>query len=110
MTQSGYFSFATKVALGVGIIDGKILFCHGISDKTKEKMISIRDYNDRTVYGCFNNHFPSDFCSPALSVVPRPIYDSPHLNKRARYTSDRLSAAIYVTSGKYVSTFTTPDD
>ena len=51
MTQSGYFSFATKVALGVGIIDGKILFCHGISDRTKEKMISIRDYNDRTVYG-----------------------------------------------------------
>ena len=32
VTQSGYFSFATTVALGVGIIDGKILFCHGISE------------------------------------------------------------------------------
>ena len=76
--------------------------------KTKEKKISIRHYNDRTFYGCFNNLFTAGFGSPALSLPPMPIYDSPHPNKRSRYTSDPLPAAIYVTSGNYVSTFTTP--
>ena len=27
VTQSGYFRFATTVALGMGIIDGKLLYC-----------------------------------------------------------------------------------
>ena len=32
VTQSGYFRLVTTVALGMGITDGKILFCHGISE------------------------------------------------------------------------------
>ena len=31
VTQSGYFRLATTVVLGMGIIDGKLLYCHGVA-------------------------------------------------------------------------------
>ena len=31
VTQSGYFRLATTVALGMGITDGKLLYCHGVA-------------------------------------------------------------------------------
>ena len=48
--QSIYFKLATTVVLGMGIAYGKLLFCHGISEKSKEKTVAIREYNDGTVY------------------------------------------------------------
>ena len=32
VTQSGYFRLATKVALDMGITDGKLLYCHGVAE------------------------------------------------------------------------------
>ena len=32
VTQSGYFRLATTMALGMGITDGKLLYCHGIAE------------------------------------------------------------------------------
>ena len=37
---SDYFIFATKVALGMGIAYGKLLFCHGIAEESVDKNIS----------------------------------------------------------------------
>ena len=68
------------------------------------------EYNDRTVYDWFDNSFPVDCASLALNIPPMPIYDSTLLNNRSYYTSDPLSDAVSVTSGNYVSTFTTPSD
>ena len=31
VTQSGYFRLATTMALGMGITDGKLLYCHGVA-------------------------------------------------------------------------------
>ena len=39
--QSGYFRLDTTVALGMGIIDRKLLFYHDISEKIKDKTISM---------------------------------------------------------------------
>ena len=50
MTQSGYSRPATTVELGMGITDGNLLFCHGISEESVDNIISTRDYNHRTVY------------------------------------------------------------
>ena len=50
VTQSGYFRFATIVTLGMEITDGKLLFFHGISERSVDKKISMRAYNNRTVY------------------------------------------------------------
>ena len=68
VTQSGYFRLATTVALGMGITYGKLLFCHGFSEGNVDNKISMRDYNNRTVYDCFNNPFPSGFGGPALNI------------------------------------------
>ena len=40
VTQSGYFRLTNTVALGIGITDGKILFCHGITEKSVDKKFS----------------------------------------------------------------------
>ena len=45
-----------------------------------------------------------------MSLSPIVIDDSPRPNKISRYTYDPLPAAIFVTSGKSVSMFTTPSD
>ena len=42
LTQSGYFRLATTVALGMGITDGKILLCRGISKRSVDKKNSTR--------------------------------------------------------------------
>ena len=55
--QSGYFRIGTTVALSVGITYAKILLCRGIGTDNKYKAVSMREYNDRTVFGYFNNPF-----------------------------------------------------
>ena len=47
VTQTGYFRLSIAAALGMGIKDRKLLFCHGISYQIK---VSIREYNYRKVY------------------------------------------------------------
>ena len=86
VTQSGYFRLATAVALGMGITDGKLLYFHGVIEGNKDKEISTLEYNDRTVYDCFNNPFTADCGSPAMHLPPITIDDSSRPNKRAWYT------------------------
>ena len=40
VTQSGYFRLVTTVALGMGITDGKLLYCHGVAEGNEDKKIS----------------------------------------------------------------------
>ena len=94
--QSGYFRLATKVALGIGIIDGKLLLCRGFSEGSVDKKISTIEYNTRTVYDCFNNTFPADFSSSDLNLPPINIYYRPHVHKRARYTPYLIPSTISV--------------
>ena len=76
VTQSGYFILATTVALGMGNTDGKLLYCHGVAEGNKDKKISTLEYNNRTVYDCFNNPFTADCASPAMHIPPITIDDS----------------------------------
>ena len=50
------------------------------------------------------------FLRKYLNLSPMPIGNSTHPKKRTRYTSEPLTAEIYVAPGKYVSTLTTPSD
>ena len=50
VTQSGYFRLATTVAFGMGITDGKLLYCHGVSEGNVDREISTLEYNNRTLY------------------------------------------------------------
>ena len=50
VTKSGYFRLATTVALGMGITDGKLLYCHGVAEGNEDKKISTLEYKNRTVY------------------------------------------------------------
>ena len=75
VTQSGYFRLATIVALGMGITYGKLILCHGISEKSKEKKISMIEYNYRKVYNCFNNNLSVDCGIPYLNLPPITIGD-----------------------------------
>ena len=43
MAQRGYFIVATTVALGMGIADRKILFCHGISEQKRDNKHTINE-------------------------------------------------------------------
>ena len=52
VTQSGYFRLATTVALGMGITDGKLLYCHGVAEGNMDKKISTLEYKNRTFYDC----------------------------------------------------------
>ena len=70
----------------------------------------MRESNDRIIYDWFNNLLSVDCGSPALNFPHFAIDDSPHPNKRSRYTSDHLPDAISVTYGYYVSTLTTPSN
>ena len=40
LTQSVYFRLATTVELGVGITDGKLLYCHDIAEGNVDKKLS----------------------------------------------------------------------
>ena len=106
-TQSGYFRLATTVSLGIGIADGKLQFCHGISEESGDKNISTKEYKHRTIYECLNNTFTADFGIPDLNLPPITIDDRPHLHKISRYTPDLLPSDIYVASKNSVSTLTT---
>ena len=77
VTQSGYSRLATTVTLGMGISDGKLLYCHGVAEGNEEKIISTLEYNNRTVYECFNNPFTADCGSPAMNLPIITIYDRP---------------------------------
>ena len=81
MIQRGYFRLATAVLLGIGITYGKIFFYHGISEQIRDKKISIRKYNDRTVYDCFDNPLIVNFVNPELNTPPMLIDDSYIPNK-----------------------------
>ena len=37
VTHGGYFRLSTTVVLGMGIIDGKFIFCYGISEESVDK-------------------------------------------------------------------------
>ena len=40
VTHSGYFRLSTTVALGMGIIDGNLLYCHGVAERNVDKKFS----------------------------------------------------------------------
>ena len=92
----------------MGIIDGKLLLCHGVSDESVDKKISVREYNNRKVYECLNNTFTSNFCSLCLKLPPVYIDDIPRPHKRACYTPYLLPAAISVASENSGGTLATP--
>ena len=54
----------------MGIIDGGLLYCHGVAEVNADKKISTLEYNNRKVYDCFNNTFTADFCNPAMYLHP----------------------------------------
>ena len=54
----------------MGIIDGKLLYCHGVAEENKYKQISTLEYNNGTFYNCFNNTFTADCGSPAIHLPP----------------------------------------
>ena len=94
----------------MGIKYAKLLLCHGISEKFREKKISIREYNNRSVYYCFNNPFTVDCGIPYLNFPLMPIYDSYIPNKRSYNYPDLLPVDIYTDTGKYIITLTNPSD
>ena len=77
VTQSGYFRLTTTVALGMGITDGKLPYCHGVAEGNEDKKISTLEYNNRTVYDCFNNPFTDECGSPAMHIPPVTIDGRP---------------------------------
>ena len=77
VTQSGYFRFSTTAALGVGIIDGKLLYCHGVAEGNQDKKKSTSEYNNRTVYYCFNNIFTVVFLDQICIYLPLPLMIDP---------------------------------
>ena len=48
VTQSGYFSLETTVALCMGVTDGKLIYCHGVAEGNLDKKISTLEYNNST--------------------------------------------------------------
>ena len=110
VTQSGYFRFATTVALGMDITYGKLLYCNVVSEVNMDRKISIFEYNNRKVYDCFNNPFKYDFFSPAYNLPSMNFDDTPCPYKRSHYTPDLLSAAISVASENAFNNFTIPYD
>ena len=89
---------------------GKLLYYCVVSEGNMDKKISTLDYNNRTVYDCFNNPFTYELGIPYLNVPPITFNDRPRPHKRARYTPDLLPAATYVAYGNYFITLTTPCD
>ena len=92
----------------MGIIDGKLLYCHGVAEGNLDSKFSTLEYNNRTFYDWFKNPFTDDFGRPALNLPPITFDDRPRPHKRAQYKPGLLPAAIYVAYEDYVSTSTTP--
>ena len=59
----------------MSITYGKLLYCHGVVEGNGDKKISTLEYNNRTVYECFNNTFTADFVSPYMHLPPIIIGD-----------------------------------
>ena len=110
VTHGGYFRLVTTVELVMDITDGKLLFYHRISEGNVDNKISMKEYNNRTVYELFNNLFKYYFGRSALNIPPITIYDRPILHKRSCCTPYLTPATIYVASENSVSTLTTPSD
>ena len=110
VTQSGYYRLETTVVLGMGITDGKLLYCHGVAEGNYDRRISTLEYNNRTVYDCFNSPFTYDFVRPYLNLPPITFDNRPHPHKRVCYTPDLLLADIFVASENTFSTLITPYD
>ena len=106
--QSGNFRLTTAVALGMGIIDTKLLFCDGISEKNKNKQITIGEYNGRTLCDFFNNLFEFYYGISALNIPPIAIDNSNFPLKRDHYTSGPIPATISVASKSSGSTLISP--
>ena len=98
------------MALGVDIIDGKLLFYHIVSEGDVDKKNSTIFYNNRKFYECSNDPFPAYFGSPDLNLPPINVDGRPRSHKRAHYAQDMLPYTIYVASENSVGTFTTPSD
>ena len=62
----------------MGIKNGKILLYHGILEGSVDKKISTIEYNNRTVYDCFNNPFTDECGTPDLNLSPITIDDKFH--------------------------------
>ena len=75
-----------------------------------DKDISKIEYNNRTVYECFNNPFTYEFGSPDFNLPPMTIDDRPPPHKRACCIPDLLRSAISVASDNIVNNFTTTSD
>ena len=73
VTQSGYFRLETKMALGMGFIDGELLYCHGVSEGNVDKKLSTLKNNNRKVYDCLNNPFTDEFGIPPFIIDPTRI-------------------------------------
>ena len=110
VTQSGYFRLVSTMELGMGIADGKLLYCHGVAEGNMDKKISTLEYNNRNFYDCLNNPFTADCVSPAMHLPTITINYRPPPPKRARYAPNLLPATIFVASEKSVITLTTPSD
>ena len=73
-----------------------------------DKKFSTREYNNRTVYDCFNNLFPAGYSSPNLNIPPITIDDRTQPDKIALYNPDILPSAISFASENSVSNLITP--
>ena len=94
----------------MGITGGKLLYCHGVAEGNMDKKFSTLEYNNRTVYYCFNNLFTAHCGSPAMHLTPSTIDDRPRLHKSSWYNPDLLPASISVASETSSITLTTPSD
>ena len=92
------------------ITDGKLLYCHGVAEGDVDKKISTLEYNNRTVYECFNNSFTADCGSPAMHLPPITIDDRPSLHKRDLHDPDLLPPTISVASENFIITMTNSFD
>ena len=57
------------------------------------------EYNNSTVYDCFNIPLTDDFGSPALNLPTVNIYDIPRPQKRDRCAPNLLPATISMLDG-----------
>ena len=88
----------------------KLLYCHGVSEGNVDKKISKLEYNNRTVYDCFNNLFTDEFNSLYFNLPPITFDNRPHWHKIAWYPWDILLVVISVVSENPFRTLTTYSD
>ena len=94
--HSESFIFGDTVALGMGILDENVLFCHGTSEKNRDRKIILRYYNWVAVYDWFINPFKLYGRILALDIPHVSIDDRPCPNKKSGCNSDPLPDTIYI--------------